>query len=147
MSLFRKKTNIKRTSKKQVISKQKNTNSTSKKNQVRAGEVWFVNDKKTSGHKSIITKRTKTDYDKVEHIPITESDSTYGKKNIRLQENPEKGSTMKSHILSKVQKSKVKNLGSKQDDVIVKNPIDKSIIRHIKNERKRNKKISNKKRA
>lgn len=110
----------------------------SKKNDAKAGEFWYVNDKKTKGHKSLITKRKKNSYDKIEHIPITEANRTNGKNNIKLQENPEKNSDLDTYILSKVQKTKIKTLGSKQNDIKITNPVDKSIVRHLKNERKRN---------
>lgn len=117
----------------------------SKKYNAKAGEVWYVNDKKTKGHKSLITKRRKSDYEMVEHIPITHSRKTNNTKNIKLQENPDKNPNSKnktkkaSRVVPTVQKTHYSNLGSKRDDVKITNPNDKAIIRHIKNKSKQNK--------
>ncbi|MBQ8425662.1 MAG: hypothetical protein IJX17_06535 [Clostridia bacterium] len=113
----------------------------SKKYNAKAGEIWYVNDKKTKGHKSIITKRRKSNYEMVEHIPITHSRKTNNIKNIKLQENPEKNNKSKkaSRVMPIVQKTHYSNLGSKRDDVIIINPNDKAIIRHIKKKSKKNK--------
>ncbi len=112
----------------------------SKKYYAKAGEVWSINDAKTRGHKSLITKRKKSEPEKIEHIPITHSPKTRNIKNIELQENPELNKDEKSYILPTIQKSKVKDLGKKQNDIQIKNLIDKSIIRHIKKKNKKKQK-------
>lgn len=100
----------------------------------RAGEVWVINDKKTRGHKSIITSNNKKDRKKgiVKHIPITHAQKTNGVKNLKLQENPEKEIDNKnSYVLKKMQKSKNTANAHKKENLQIKNPIDKSIRRHI----------------
>ena len=105
----------------------------SKKDGVKAGETWTINDALTRGHKSSITKRKGNEF---EHIPRTHKPFTRGRKNIKLQENPQKDDNRDCFILPKVQTSKVKDLGKKQNEPIT-NPIDKSIIRHLKKEHKK----------
>lgn len=107
----------------------------SRKNSVRAGDTWTINDSKTRGHKSSITKRKG---DTVEHIPRTHSAEVkrYGYKNHKLQENPQKNDKRDCYILPKVQTSKIKDLGKKHDEPI-KNAVDKSVIRHMKKTHKR----------
>ena len=99
------------------------------KKNVRAGEIWVINDIRTRGHKTRITRNKK---ETVEHIPITHSQKTRRMKNIPLNENPKKGEVDKAYILPKVQTSQKKYLGRKHPEYVIKNPIDKSIIRHIK---------------
>ena len=97
--------------------------------EVRAGEIWVINDIRTRGHKSHIT-RSKNNV--VEHIPITHSPETRKMKNIPLRKNPNPQDNKQSYILPKVQVSQKKYLGRKHPEYKIKNPIDKSIIRHIK---------------
>ena len=67
---------------------------------VRAGEIWVINDAKTRGHKTRITKnKTKV----VEHIPITHAPETRRMKNIQLQENPNPKDSKKAYVLPKIQ--------------------------------------------
>lgn len=47
----------------------------SKKYYAKAGEVWSINDAKTRGHKSLITKRKKSEPEKIEHISREDVDS------------------------------------------------------------------------
>lgn len=102
----------------------------------RAGETWSINDKKTRGHKSTLTKVGRYE---VSHIPRTHTPVTRNKKNIELRENPQKNDKRKAYILSKVQKTKSKYLGKKQKDEDIKNPVDKSVIRHLKKQDKKKK--------
>ncbi len=104
---------------------------------VRAGETWTINDISTRGHKSTITK---VKGDEIRHIPRTHSPTTRRRTNIPLQENPQKGNRQKTYILSKVQKTKRKNIGKKHINQDIKNPIDKSVIRHMKKVDKKRKK-------
>ncbi|MBQ3492501.1 MAG: hypothetical protein IJA88_00155 [Clostridia bacterium] len=103
----------------------------------RAGEVWSVNDKDTAGHKSVILSNNKADRKKgeVKHSPITHAPTTRKMKNIILQENPDHKNAKKgdkpSYILPKAQISKNTVKAQKRDYVKIKNPIDKSIRRHI----------------
>lgn len=109
-----------------------------KKSKARAGEFWSVNSKETLGHKGLITKRKKSG--KVEVITTTHSPYTRGKKNAKLQENPQKEDKRTAYAVKKVHKLKVKQLGKKQPDMKIKNKTDKAIIRNIKNQDKRKKK-------
>lgn len=113
--------------------KEKQIINTSRKNSVRAGDTWTINDSETRGHKSSITKRKG---EIIEHVPRTHSERTNRKRNIKLQENPQKEDERDCFIVSKVRTSKVKDLGKKHDEPI-KNPIDKSVLRHLKKEHKR----------
>ncbi len=99
----------------------------------RAGEVWNVNDKFTRGHKSQITKRKGVI---IEHIPRTHKSKTRNMRNVKLQQNPQPGDKRDCYVLPKVQKTNIKNLGKKHNEPI-KNSIDKSVIRHIKNNNKK----------
>ncbi len=109
----------------------------SKKDSVRAGDTWTINDARTRGHKSSITKRKG---DEVEHVPRTHVSEIprLGYKNNKLQENPQKDDKSDCYLLPEVQTSKVKNLGKKHDEPI-KNPIDKSVLRHTKKMHKKKK--------
>lgn len=104
-----------------------------KRNEVKAGEIWVINDGKTKGHKTVITKNKSNI---VKHIPITHSPITRKKKNYRLEENPDKKDNRTSYILSKVQISNKKFLGRKHPEMTITNPIDKSKIRHVKKKSK-----------
>ena len=97
--------------------------------QVKAGEIWSINDGKTRGHKSRITKN-KTDV--VEHIPITHSPETRRMKNIPLQENPNPQDDRRSYVLPKIQVSQKKYLGRNHPELRIINPTDKSVLRYIK---------------
>ncbi len=103
---------------------------------IRAGETWSINDVRTRGHKATITK---VKNDEVRHIPRTHQPITRRMKNIQLQENPQKSDKRKTYILPKVQKTSFKYLGKKQKGEDIKNPVDKSIIRHLKKQDRKNK--------
>lgn len=105
-----------------------------KKQLIREGEWYRVHDKRTAGHKSIITKVNKNG--NIEHVPITHSPRTRGIKNIKLQENPQKGKQELAYVVKNAQKTQIAKVGKKQDDMKIKNATDKSIIRHIKNNAK-----------
>ena len=108
-----------------------------KKNKlVLAGDYWSVNDSFGRGHPSIITKRKKG---KVEHISITHSPSTRRKRNIKLRKNPKKGDKDDSYIVPKVAVARIADLGKKHQDMSIKDPVDKSIIRKMKHSRNKNK--------
>lgn len=111
------------------MKKNKQKKTSTKRKEVKAGEIWVINDAKTRGHKTRITRNKK---EVVEHIPITHKPETRRMKNIPLQENPKKGDNEIAYILPKVQTSQKKHLGKKHPEYVIKNPIDKSIIRHIK---------------
>ena len=98
---------------------------------VRAGEWRRVHDKRTNGHKSLITKVNKNG--NIEHIPVTHAPKTRGVKNIKLQENPQKGKKELAYVVRKAQRTQISKVGRKQKDMQIKNATDKSVIRHIKN--------------
>lgn len=125
-----------------MIVKQAKENLLEKQNkEIRAGETWSINDSITRGHKSTITNIKN---DQVKHIPRTHSPKTRKMRNIKLQENPakNKGDNKDTYILPKVQITNMKYVGKKHIDEDIKNPVDKSIIRHLKKE---DKKINKKK--
>lgn len=99
------------------------------KQQAKAGEFWTINDAKTRGHKTLITKNKEKC---VEHIPITHSPITRNKRNIKLKTNPDKMDSKDSYILAKVQYSNKKYLGKSHPELKIVDATDKSIIRHIK---------------
>lgn len=105
-----------------------------KNKSVRAGDYWSVNDSFGRGHPSIITKRKQK---KVEHISITHSPTTRRKKNVKLRKNPKKGDTSNSYIIPKVATARITDLGKRHKDMSIKDPVDKSIIRKIKNSKKK----------
>ena len=96
----------------------------------RAGEIWSIKGAKTKGHPSIITRKSKKG--NIEHIPITHAPKTRKKRNIKLRKNPNLQDLRDSYILSKVQKTKSKNLQRRHDEMKITDSIDKSVIRHIK---------------
>lgn len=104
----------------------------------KSGEAWCINDKRTSGHTSIILSHNKAQRKKGEviHSPITHAEKTRGEKNIELKENPDKLNSKQnekpSHILAIAQVSKEKTKAKKREGFSIKNPVDKSIKRHIK---------------
>lgn len=107
---------------------------------VQKGRWYPINDKKTQGHKSLIT-RINRKKGTIKHIPVTHSPKTRRMKNIELQENPQKDNrglpvrnldNKKSHVLPKQQTSKIKYVGKQARDFKVTNKTDKSILRHIK---------------
>lgn len=123
------------------LKKKDNKKPPSIKNKAKGGEIWSVNDINTKGHKSLLIKPTKVENKKgvIRHTPITHAPETRRLRNIPLKENPDKNDNRKSHILPKVQKTKRKFLGKKQKDMKITNPVDKSVIRHIKKVDKRKK--------
>ncbi len=103
----------------------------------KSGEAWRINDERTRGHTAIIISHNKAQRKKGEviHSPITHADKTRGEKNIKLKENPDTNSNSNekpSHILAKAQVSKEKTKANKKEGFSIKNPVDKSIKRHIK---------------
>lgn len=111
-------------------------NQENKRKKIRAGETWSINDAATRGHKSTITGIKDNE---IRHIPRTHVDRTRNMKNIELQENPQKGDSRKAYIVPSVQHTMAKYVGKKQDGEDIKNPIDKSIIRHLKKQDKNKK--------
>lgn len=107
------------------------------KKEIRAGEWHRVHDKRTNGHKSLVTEVEKGGV--VKHIPITHSPKTRHQNNIKLQENPQKGKNEDTYLIPKVQKTDAKCVDKKVLNMQVKNATDKSVIRHIKNKNRQGK--------
>ena len=100
----------------------------SKKN-ARAGEFYSINTKRIRGHKGLIGRRHN---DNIEVIVFTHSKYTRGRKNIRLQDNPQINDKEPSYVLRQKEFAKTSNLGKKHSNMKITNSIDKSIIRNIK---------------
>ena len=100
------------------------------------GEVWSINDRNTRGHNSYIVKGNKN-RSTVSHLPITHAPYTRRRKNVPLRKNPSCSDFSQSYVLSKIQVSNEKHLGRKNESLVIKDPVDKSVIRNIE---KRNKK-------
>lgn len=105
-----------------------------KQRMARAGEIWSINDAETRGHKSILTK-IKRKNDTVDHIPTTHSPKTKKMKNIQLQKNLNINDNSDAYILPKLKNTHLSNLGKKYNNFKMSNPIDKSIVRHIKKQK------------
>lgn len=75
--------------------------------------------------------------DEIRHVPRTHKPVTRNINNIELNENPQKDDNRKSYIVAKVQKTNPKYLGKKHLNEDIKNPVDKSIIRHLKKQDKK----------
>lgn len=107
-----------------------------KKIDARAGEFWSVNNSRTRGHKSLITKRRKSGV--IEHIPITHTrKARHYRANIRLLQNPQEDDVRPAYILSRVQYGQIKELGKYHPSMRIKNKTDKSIIRKVKSRNKK----------
>lgn len=113
------------------------------------GETWVINDGLTRGHKSLIVRNNKADKRKgvVKHLPITHSPKTRKMRNIELKENPDSSDVDKnkkvrtSYVLSNIQESSAKAKAKKKENIKIKNPIDKSIRRHLKKNNKKSKDV------
>lgn len=121
---------------KSITQREKKLINESKKYSIRAGDTWTINDRNTAGHKSTITK---VKGEEIRHIPRTHAPTTRRHNNLRLQENPRKDDPRESYILRKVQKTSIKKVGKQHKGEDIKNPIDKSVIRHLKKKDKKNK--------
>lgn len=117
----------------------KTRNSKTQNRNIRGGDIRTVNDARTRGHNSVICKPTKKDrkQNTVKHIPLTHAEKTRNMKNVKLQENPQKGKKETSYVLPKVQKTRSEKVGTKKKDIRIKNSTDKSVVRHIKKQNKK----------
>lgn len=104
----------------------------------RAGETFSINNKIVQGHKGRISKRNKDGSMRV--IVVTHAKRSLGKKNIPLAENPQRNDKRNAYVLKSAKNATERQLGKKHDDFIIKNPADKSIVRHIEKQARRNKK-------
>lgn len=104
------------------------------KSKVRRGEVFAINNKNIRGHRSLIIN---LDDFNIDTIVFTHSMKTRNIPNIKLQVNPdskdidEYGNIRDTFILKNIQKANIKDLGKYYQNFRVKNPVDKSVIRHI----------------
>ncbi len=103
---------------------------------VRAGETRRINDAVTRGHKSTITS---VKNGVVKHDPRTHQPSTRNMHNIKLKENPNPNDSKDAYILPKIQKTHMKYVGKKIEGEDIKNPVDKSVLRHLKKQDKKKK--------
>lgn len=99
----------------------------------KGGECYSINAKGINGHKGLIGKTRKNG--KVDAVILTHARKSFGKKNIKLQENPQPGDSRDAYIVRKKQQVHKKHLGKKHPDVKVKNKTDKSTIRKIKSQK------------
>lgn len=101
----------------------------SKKNTPQSGKFYSINTIKVKGHKGQLRRMNKNGQAKA--IIVTHAPYTRNKKNIKLRKNPQ-GKLEDSYVLIEPETIKTKkHLGKYQDDMIVIDPVDKSIFRHI----------------
>ncbi len=108
-----------------------------KKLSIRAGDTVSVNTKTAVGHKGIITKVNKNG--NVLVVVLTHAPYTKGRKNWKLEENPQPKDERQSYAVKKAEKTTAQKLGKKHPDTKIKNPIDKSKVRNITNRAKKKK--------
>ena len=105
---------------------------------IQRGKVYAVNNSKIRGHRSLIIN---LDEINVDTIVFTHAPSTRKIPNIKLQSNPdltdldENGNLRNTYILKSIQKANIKDVGKFYPNFKVKNQVDKSIIRKIKNKK------------
>ena len=100
-----------------------------KQSKIYAGEFYSINSKRAKGHKGRINKVRKDG--KIEATIVTHGPYTRNRKNIRLIENPQLGKSEQAFVVTEKEVVTRKNIGKKQNDMKVRNPIDKSIMRKI----------------
>lgn len=106
------------------------------KTKIRAGEFASINTASASGHKGDIAKRKKNG--KITTFTITHSPYTHGRKNIQLKENPQPNDKRKAYVVKKPKKVTDKNIGKRHPEMKIKNSTDKSIMRKLKTNAKKN---------
>lgn len=95
----------------------------------RAGEFWSLNTKKVKGHKGRVARVSKTG--NVKAVIVTHAPKTHGRKNIKLNKNPDKKDRRMAFALDKPQYASPRQLGTKHPEMKVTDKRDKSIFRHI----------------
>lgn len=98
--------------------------------QILSGRVYAINDKRTFGHKSLITNKEKNGV--VAHIPTTHAPKTRGSTNIPLKVNFDETDNRQAYILSKLQYTTVDKVGKFYPNLHPRDAQDKAVIRHIK---------------
>lgn len=101
-----------------------------KRKDIKAGECATINQKGINGHKGLFGKVRKNGT--ADAVILTHAPRSFGKKNIRLNENPEHGDPKPAYVVRKKKKINIKKVGKKHPNIKVKNKVDKSIIRKIK---------------
>ena len=98
------------------------------------GHFYSINTKEIRGHKGQVTKKFG---DKRIAVIITHSQYTRGRKNIKLNENPQKDDLEFSYVVKKARFIDDSKIGKHHEDIIVRDSVDKSILRNIKNKKKK----------
>lgn len=105
-----------------------------KKEAVRAGQIRTINDKIARGHKGAVLRINKKKGTADTGI-LTHAPKTRGKKNIKLQQNPDPKDTRPSYVVKKKHTAKMKNVGKNHSNMKIKNSADKSVMRHLKKQK------------
>lgn len=104
---------------------------------VKQGHTYSINTKKHCGHKGGVAKKKHNG--EIEVIIYTHSSVTRGKKNIKLRENPQRGDKRDAYILPAIQTVKVEKAGKYHPEVVIRNPVDKSVRRNLQRKKKKGK--------
>ena len=102
---------------------------------IKQGETYSINTKKNAGHKGDITKKKHSG--KVIFVIRTHAIYTRGKKNIKLNANPQKNDSRDSYLLpdADIIVATSKNIGKNHPNEKYLDPVDKSIKRHLTKKR------------
>ena len=109
----------------------------STKPKIRAGEFANINSRSAHGHLGIVTKRQKNG--RIDAFTTTHSEKYPKHKKIRLEENPNKNDARTSYLNKRFHRVTDNDIGTRRPDIRIKNPIDKSKLRKLKTEAKRDK--------
>jgi len=99
------------------------------------GHFYSINSRDIVGHKAQVSK--KINGSKRVVVVLTHSKYTRRRKNIQLNENPQKDDIRTSFVLKNSKIVEESQIGKHHKDMKVTNKVDKSIIRHIKNKKKK----------
>ena len=102
---------------------------------LRQGEFYSINSREVKGHKGLLTKKNHNGI--IEIVIITHSKYTNHRKNIELIENPQPSDKRTSYVVRKKRTTQPNKTGKRHKDMKVTNAVDKSIIRKIKNNKKK----------
>ena len=97
------------------------------KRQIKRGHFYSINNKRIKGHKGRIVNVKKG---RVKAVVVTHAPKTRGRKNIKLNQNPDKKDKKDSYVLKKPQYASVKEVG-KHRRMRVTDKQDKSLFRKI----------------
>ena len=105
---------------------------------VRQGQTYSIKTAIHTGHKGLVVKKHRNGTLEVE--VFTHHPYTRGRKNIKLQENPQKNDSADSYALSKIQRVSIEKAGKHQGDMVIRNKVDKSVRRNLQRKGKLSKK-------